>query len=251
MNYKQNNFPNVGNLDFSNNFSENSDTNIFMPTSEPRLGEFYNKNERINTNESNKNKYDQNNYQNNFSKNFNKQFSIEQEPDVSYQKRNNYLTISSKDRDISQYPKSSQFVIDLNDDFKNISSIELITAIIPDKNNVANEPYLLLNVKELDTLNISNNKQISESFAMLQLATPTVPGTFIQIDKRTFENTILDYHTPKAKLSRMSISITDVDGNLFNFGGDNTYTKNYQCTFVFKITTLDTDRSLLNQRNVY
>lgn len=248
-NYKPLNTPNVGNADFSNDFSIN--TQPYIPYNEPRQSEFYNRNTRINTEEANKKRFEQNNYMNNFSQDFNRQLSVEQEETIQYQKRNNYLTICSKDRDLTSYPKSSNFVIDLNKEYRNVTAIELITAIIPDKNNVQSEPFLLLNIKELDVLNDSNNKQISDSFAMLQLTAPTVSGTFIQIDKRTFENTILNYHTPKSKLSRMSINITDLDGSIFNFGGDGTTDKNYQCTFVFKIVTLDTDRSSLNQRNVY
>jgi len=246
-NYKPINTPNVGNSDFSNN----SEHYVYTPYNEPRLGEFYNKNSRINTEEANKKNFEQNNYTNNFSEDFNRQLSVEQEKTIQYKKRNSYLTICSKDRDITQYPKSSNFVIDLQKEYRNITAIELITAIIPDKNNVQNEPFLLLNIKELDVLNDSNNKQISDSFAMLQLTAPTIPGTFIQIDKRTFENTILEFHTPKSKLSRISINITDLDGSIFNFGGDGITDKNHQCFFVFKIITLDTDRSSLNQRNVY
>lgn len=248
-NYKPINTPNVGNGDFSNNFSINTDT--YVPYNEQRPSELYNRNARLNTEEINKNRFQQNNYMNNFSKDFNRQLSVEQEENIDYQKRNNYLTICSKDRDLVQYPKSSNFVIDLQKEYRNITSIELITAIIPDKNNVQSEPFLLLNIKELDVLNDSNNKQISDSFAMLQLTPPTVANTFIQIDKRTFENTTLNFHTPKSRLSRMSISITDLDGVIFDFGGDNTSDKANQCTLVFKIITLDTDRKLLNQRNVY
>lgn len=247
-NYKPINTPNVGNGNFSNNFG---DTSVYIPYNEPRQSEFYNKNTRINTEEANKKRFEQNNYTNNFSESANRQFSVEQEENIEYKKRNNYLTICSKDRDLTVYPKSSDFVVDLQREYRNITSIELITAIIPDKNNVQSEPFLLLNVKELDVLNDSNNKQISDSFAMLQLTPPTVIDTFIQIDKRTFENTTLNFHTPKSRLSRMSISVTDLDGNIFSFGGDNTTNKANQCFFVFKIVTLDTDRSSLNQRNVY
>lgn len=247
-NYKQNNNPNVGNGDFSNNFG---DTSVYIPYNEPRQSEFYNRNLRINTEEANKKKFEQNNYTNNFSKDFNRQLSVEQELNIEYKKHNNYLTISSKDRDVSIYPKSTQFVIDLDTEYRNITSVELITAIIPDQGAVQQEPFLLLNIKELDVLNKSNNKQICDSFAMLQLTPPTVSGTFIQIDKRTFENTTLEYHTPKSRLSKMSITVTDLDGNVFNFGGDTTTDKSYQCYFVFKIVTLHTDRGSLNQRNVY
>jgi len=250
-NYNNNNVPNVGNGDFSNDFTTNPDSYVYVPVNESRKGEFYNKNTRINTEEENKRRYDQNNYVNNFSQDFNKQLSLTQEPDIQYQKRNNYLTINSKDRDITTYSSSSKFVINLDSEYKNITSIELITAIIPDKNNVINEPYLLLNIKELDTLMDSPGKELSESFAMLQLAPPTSPGTFIQIDKRTFENTVLNFHTPKSSLSKLTISITDSEGVLFSFGGNGTSTKAYQTIFTFKITTLDTDRSTLNQRNVY
>jgi hypothetical protein len=247
-NYKPINTPNIGNGDFSNNFG---DTPVYVPYNEPRQSEFYNRNVRLNTEEANKKKFEQNNYMNNFSENFNRQLSVEQEENIEYKKRDNFLTICSKDRDLTSYPKSSNFVIDLQKEYRNITSIELITAIIPDKNNVQNEPFLLLNIKELDVLNDSNNKQISDSFAMLQLTPPTVSGTFIQIDKRTFENTTLNFHTPKSKLSRMSITVTNLDGSIFNFGGDNTTDKSYQCFFVFKIVTLDTDRKSLNHRNVY
>lgn len=247
--YKPTNTPNIGNGDFSNDFSINYEP--YIPFNEPRPSGSYAKNSTIITEEFNKKNFEKNNYMNNFSKDFNRQLSVEQEDTIQYQKRNNYLTVCSRDRDIVQYPKSTHFIIDLNTEYRNITSIELITAIIPDQNGVQNEPYLLLNIKELDVLNDSNNKQISQSFAMLQLAQPTSPGTFIQIDKRTFENTILNFHTPKSRLSRMSISITDIDGNIFGFGGDSTTNKSNQCTFVFKIVTLDTDRTLLNQRNVY
>lgn len=247
--YKQSNTPNIGNGDFSND--NNNSYNSYIPYKEERLGEFYNRNSRINTEEMNKRTFDQNAYINNFSKDFNRQLSVDQETSIVYKKRDNYLTICSKDRDIKQYPTSTNFIIDLNTEYRNITSIELITAIIPDKNSVQNEPYLLLNIKELDVLNDSNNKQISDSFAMLQMTQSPTPGSFIQIDKRTFENTILNFHTPKSKLSRMSINITDSDGNLFSFGGDNSINKANQCTFVFKVVTLDTDRESLNQRNVY
>jgi hypothetical protein len=168
-NYKPINTPNVGNGNFSNNFG---DTSVYIPYNEPRQSEFYNKNTRINTEEANKKRFEQNNYTNNFSESANRQFSVEQEENIEYKKRNNYLTICSKDRDLTVYPKSSDFVVDLQREYRNITSIELITAIIPDKNNVQSEPFLLLNVKELDVLNDSNNKQISDSFAMLQLTPP-------------------------------------------------------------------------------
>lgn len=254
MSYKPSNTPNVGNNDFSNN-SMLSTEPLYIPRKEEEISEQYNKNIKLNVLDVNRNKYNQHDYENNFNKNFNKQLSLEHEPDISYKKKNNYLVISSVDRDISSYPSSSNFIIDLDKEYRNIIEIELITAIIPDKNDVKLEPYLLFNVKELDNVTHSNNKYIDESFAMLQIASPIVSDSFINIDKRTFENTILYYQTPKARLSRMTISITNSTGDIFEFsstpGGDGTTTKAYQCQFVFKVVTLDTDRTGLNHRNVF
>lgn len=218
---------------------------------EPRLGEHYNRYQRSNNDSFNSNSYEQNDYSNVFSQDFNKQLSISQEPDIIYQQRESYLVISSKNRDIITYPSSSQFVINLDTEYKNIKSVELIQAIIPDKNNATSEPFLLLNINELENVMDSNNKQISESFAILQICPPTIPDSFLQIDKRIFENVILHYKTPKASLSKMSFSITDCDGRIFNFGGDGQIDKAYQSTFVFKVTTLDTSRKSIGQRNVY
>ena len=216
-----------------------------------RLGSHYERYSRINTDESNKNQYSSNDYTSVFANNFNQQLSISQEPDMKYVKREHYLSVSSSDRDTNIYPSSSQFVINLQKEYKNISSIELIQAIVPDKNDVTYEPYLLLKINEFENPMDSNNKPIDDSFAILQICQPTVPNSFLQIDKRIFENVILNYRTPKATLSKLSISITDSTGNVFDFGGSGSKDKAYQSLFVFKIITLDTSRDNLNNRNVY
>lgn len=216
-----------------------------------RLGQHYNRYQRINTEEYNKNQYTANDFNSVFSNNSNKQLSLQQEPDITYNNRENYLVVSSADRDTTTYPSSSNFVIQLEKEYKNITSIELIQAIVPDQNAVTAEPYLLLKVKEFDDTMDSNNKPISDSFAILQVCQPTVPGSFLQIDKRIFENVTLNYRTPKANLSKISVQITDASGNIFDFGGSGTTTKAYQCLFIFKITTSDSNRNIINNRNIY
>lgn len=240
-----NNLPNVGNSDFNTGSTNRNDT--YIPHQETKLGENYNRNSRLNIDEENKGNYSSNNYE----KVFNKLNISDGQENINYKKRNNYLVISSKDRDLSIYPKSNNFVINLDTEYKNITSIELIQAIIPDKNSVTSEPLLLLNINELDPVMQSNNKQIYDSFAILQMSQPTTAGGFIHTMKQIHEHVLLQYRTPKARLSKLTFSITDIDGNLFEFGGNNTTTKDYQCQFIFKIITLDTDRDVINQRNVY
>lgn len=222
-----------------------------IQSDQERLGQHYNRYQRINTEEYNRNQYTSNDFKSAFSNNFNQQLSIVNEPDVTYQTRENYLIVSSADRDTSVYPSSSDFVIQLQKEYKNIISVELIQAIVPDKNNVTAEPYLLLKVNELENTMDSNNKQVYDSFAILQVCTPTVANSFLQIDKRIFENVALNYITPRASLSKLTIKITDADGNVFDFGGSGSTAKPTQSLFVFKIVTSDTNRKIINNRNVY
>lgn len=177
--------------------------------------------------------------------------SVVQESGIEYETKFNYLVISSKDRDIINYPKSNSYVVNLENEYKNISSVALVQAIIPDKNSVTSEPYLLLKINELDNVMDSNDRHISDAFAIIQLTPPTVSGTFIQNDSRIHESTVLHYKTHKASLSKITISITDYNGVPFNFGGDGTTTKDYQNTFVFKIVTVEKNRKVLQNRNVY
>ena len=213
-----------------------------------RLGEHY---IRYNTNtieQSNKAEYNNHDYEQVFE---NKQLSVTQEPNIIYCQQVDYLVINTASRDPIAYPNSCNFILDLNDEFKNIVQMELIQAIIPDKNNVQNLPYLLLKIKELKNVMSSNDTNISDSFAIIQLAAPTLPGTFIQCDKRITEYVKFHNKSKRPNLKRMSISITDPIGTVFDFGANGSLNPNFQCTFVFKITTEEKNRNVLNQRNVF
>ena len=179
--------------------------------------------------------------------------STRQEPDVVYEKTEHYLTVSSRDRDLLTYPNVNKYVINFPKEFKNISTIELIQAIIPDANNVTQEPYILLKIDEIEDVMVSTDRHISDAFAILQLSVPTTTGGFIQIDKRIHENVVKYYKAPKASLSKMSISLIDYIGTPFDFGIDatNLPTKALQNTFVFKIVCLEKQRAQLNHRNVF
>lgn len=201
--------------------------------------------------ESNSMTFNNNKYTHVYSKDSNNQLSVSQEPDIQYSEICNYVVISSKDRELENYSKPNFYTIQLQKELKNVTSVELVQAIIPDKNDVTEEPYLLLKINELESVMESNDRHISDSFALLQLTRATVPGKFIQMDKRIHENVILHYKTPKASLSRMTVSIIDSEGIPFDFGGDQSLEKAFQNTFVFKINTLEKNGSQLNKRNVY
>ena len=216
------------------------------------MGEQYNRYQRQNVSEYNKMQYDANNFDNAYSSKFNEQLSIEREPNVLYEKVNNYLTVSSNQRDLVAYPNPNRYAINFSETFKNIYSIELLQAIIPAKNNVDAEPYLLLKIEELEDVMFSSDRHISDSFAILQMAPPITAGGFVQIDKRIHENTVKYFKVPKASLNKMTVTITDCSGVPFNFGSDsNPPSKALQNTFVFRIVTMEKTRESLNQRNLY
>jgi hypothetical protein len=207
---------------------------------------------KYNLSEFNDRKYDKNDIGKVYSTNFNEKYSIINEPNIEYEEKVHYLTVSSKDRNLDYSPLVNNYTVHFPSEFKNIYSIELIQAIIPAKNNADGEPYLLLDIGEIADVMVSSDSNIANAFAILLLAPPNTPGGFIQIDNRIHENTVLDFTTPKASLSKMTISIKDSDGNLFDFGvNSNTLNKSMQNTFIFKIVVGQKKRAQLDQRNVY
>jgi hypothetical protein len=161
-----------------------------------RLGEHYNHYNKFNVNEFNNREYSQNSFNKVYASENNKDLSVLQEPNIEYEELEYYVTVSSRDRDTTNYPNVNNYSIQLPQEFRNISQIELIQAIIPSANNVAAEPYLLLNISELNDVMISSDKNITNSFAILPLAQPVTPNGFIQIDKRIHENTVYSFITP-------------------------------------------------------
>lgn len=220
-----------------------------------RIGDHYNRYSQTKYSEYNTKQFDQNNYENVWTKDNNAQFSVKNEQNIEYEETTHYITISSRDRDRSVYTNVNHYCITLQQEFRNVYSVELVQAIIPAKNNSDAEPYLLLDIDEVSDVMISSDKHVSDSFAILQPTVPTTSGGFMQIDKRIHENTIKYYKTPKASLAKMTVSIKDCDGTLFNFGTDTlpptAIDKSLQNTFVFKIITLEKRRTELNHRGVF
>jgi len=139
------------------------------------------------------------------------------------------LFVSSAQRDTVAYPSSSDFVIHLQNELKLVTSVELLKSIVPNQNNVSDEPYLILDVKELNDDTFENNG--SEGFAML----PT--GTTAFVNNTGNENDIVHFRTPK-DIFRFTIKIKDVSGNAFDFGNSGTTTLASQPAFLFRITQL-------------
>lgn len=218
-----------------------------------RIGSHYNRYTKNTFSEFNANQYNGNDYNNVYDPNFNKQYSTSQEPDVEYEQVEHYLTVSSRERDVSIYPDPNHYVITFPREFKNIYSIELIQSIIPAQNAVEEEPYLLLHIDEIEDVMVSTNRNISDAFAILQMTSPVTANGFMNVDKRIHENTVKYYRIPKATLAKMTVTITDWAGTPFDFGTDapDPPNKTYQNLFVFRVVCLEKKRAQLNHRNVF
>jgi hypothetical protein len=211
-----------------------------------RLGEHYVRYSSYNVQPNQNNKYNRNPV----ITNNDVKLSILQEPEINYTYNEYYLAINSSKRDTTLYPSPNSYVIDLPREYKNIKSIELLDATIPDKNNVTRQPYLVLNIKEINDVIDSIDPVLNQAFAVLKMDTPIQSGYFITLDKNCWEKMPKIYKQPKANLSRFSISITDRSGNLFNFLESSPTDITADHSLYFKIITLETDRAELRHRNV-
>jgi hypothetical protein len=211
-----------------------------------RLGEHYVRYSSYNVQPNQNNKYNRNPV----ITNNDVKLSVLQEPEINYTYNEYYLAINSSKRDTTLYPSPNSYVIDLPREYKNIKSIELLDATIPDKNNVTRQPYLVLNIKEINDVIDSIDPVLNQAFAVLKMDTPIQSGYFITLDKNCWEKMPKIYKQPKANLSRFSISITDRSGNLFNFLESSPTDITADHSLYFKIITLETDRAELRHRNV-
>jgi len=165
--------------------------------------------------------YNVSNFPNEFTKIYNYQKSL----------KTDLIVIDSFDRDRTLYPDPSNYSINfLNSSigkvFKNVKSIRLLTGSFPDQNDIQKEPYLLLEIKEIDNdaLNGSNSN-IQRSTSIIQLDRPILTGFFFNM-KTDICKSLYKTFDPPINLSKLSIKIKKKDGSLFSFGTDTDPTPN-------------------------
>jgi len=194
------------------------------------------------------------NYDEVFSKQNNAQLSVIQERNVKYVYFEEYLAINSNSRDPINYPKHYDYKLNLEKVYKNVKRVEMISAILPfQPPDILKEPFLSVDIEELNYITFSETPTAHKAFAVLPLKPPTSTNDgFINPELGSIYHTALTFRTPLAKLSTLTIKIRDMSGNLYYFGQPNgTTDKAHQNSFVFRITVEETNRSSINQRNVY
>ena len=170
--------------------------------------------------------------------------------DLQYIRKKTYILVNSKDRVFATNPQPQQYSVILPVVYKNVESVRLVSGTIPDLNNAREEPFLILDIPEL------NNKYTRYE---------TTSGNFDLFDLIRFSNNYTNtnfiyiqaslnnlFKTTLGKLSKITINIRDQYGDLFSFGvDDSNIQKVLQNSFVFEITTLEANTYKLGETTVY
>ncbi len=179
--------------------------------------------------------------------------SISQEQGIEYEYTENFVHVSSVDRNLTGFPQPQEYRVKFDVEFKNIHSVEMINAVIPNQNSVALEPYLILQIDELPNVYMGQSEDApKDAFAVLYLE-PGV-GNFLNVKSSNCDKLVKTYKNPLAKLDRMTVRVLDNLGAAFNFGADagsRPLTKSLQNSFLFKIVTVEKKRTILQPRAVF
>lgn len=190
-----------------------------------------------------------------------KPISVINEPDIIYTTHDEYISLSSSNRDSVNYPLHYNYRFKFDHPYKNVKKIELISAILPNKGSsssagdILNEPLIILDIDQLNFIEFPNNvgSQSISAFSILPLKPSTKStGGFINPELGCMYNTSKIFKTPLASLDHFNIKLRNVNGDLYDFGqAVGSTDKEYQNHFVFKITIEEASRKVLRHRNVF
>ncbi len=141
-----------------------------------------------------------------------------------------YLHVDSTYRNRDKYPDPSHYVMPLvasNDGtdtsgerYKDIYQISLLSVTIPNIPQVFVQPYLLLQIDEIQGHYDSANVYCKKAFTRMCFE-ESGTSSFVKLDKDVNEPAVVVFYpAPLASLDRLTISIRNPDGTLFNFGTD-------------------------------
>tara|TARA_Y100000589_G_C27193099_1_gene645606 strand:- start:859 stop:2151 length:1293 start_codon:yes stop_codon:yes gene_type:complete len=97
--------------------------------------------------------------------------------------------------------------------FRNVTSVELIEAIIPKFTN-KNVPYILIEIEELGSNFFGSNSFLSSSFA--KLTRPEINGDYLYYKN----DTNIKSFSPRIEIQGLTFKFRDNKGNLLNFQSD-------------------------------
>ena len=167
-----------------------------------------------------------------------------------------YVVIDSKDRDKNKFAKANNFVVDfaakenggtgsISSGFQNVTSIELIEAIIKDSNGVTGAsdenttfPYLLLNITELGSQFEGTNTNIIDTLSIFRDYTLQNGYKYYNMVGFNGREPIKKEFNPRKSITRMTINLKTPNGTIFEFGNTNDILDETVIQLVFKISAV-------------
>ena len=177
-----------------------------------------------------------------------------------------FLSIDSSDRDRSKYPnpfKYTIYMVGSSDQqnvtghrYKNIHSIELISAILPNVEEITNELYIILQIDELRDVGFnSSNQNLQQAYAKLVMH-HHLNDNFLLLDadnsrplKRIY------YPSLKGSIDKLTITLKKPNGDIIDLGPDSDPDqppiKDIQNSFTFRIISKIPDvDAAIGHRNI-
>jgi hypothetical protein len=156
-----------------------------------------------------------------------------------YHIERNFAFITSRDRNTTSFPKTTHFNITLPDDYNDVVSVELTAGTVPNLDGVTNEPYLLLSIKELNHIKMSNG---NEYFSVLAIHKGQ-SDLFFNLDRSSAAIMPRKFYSPLQKLKSITLQLLKSDGSALTFGADSNVLAVNQVSFTFEIKTRHKDRT--------
>jgi hypothetical protein len=120
-----------------------------------------------------------------------------------------YLVVDSRDRNVTVYPDTNNYVIQLEDGVKNVTEVELIYALYHKKDE---EFYVNLQIEEFLPDTISNNQYSKSAFVQLPMTDYVNEFTNNRISAKKI------FKQPISKLNRLTIKFVNHDGQFNKVG---------------------------------
>jgi hypothetical protein len=121
-----------------------------------------------------------------------------------------FLFVDSRSRDSTVHVSPAQYVVDFDNVFKNIISVELVNAIYG--RSSGNDMYVNLHIEELNPNIISSTNACKGAFTQLTFFEPI--NDKFQYSQNIYRS-IRRFDKPLMKLSKLSITFTKDDGTFF------------------------------------
>jgi hypothetical protein len=122
-----------------------------------------------------------------------------------------FVFVDSRYRDTSVHISPSQYIVDFDNVFKNVISVDLVHAMYG-KTNTNEEKYVNVHIEELNPNITSHINHSKGAFTQIPFYDPK--DDVYEYSKTVYQS-IRRFEKPLMKLSKLSITFLDKDGRLF------------------------------------